>query len=127
MHVIGTNEDEKKSGGSDNVAFMYGITENRETTNAEGIYSVRTQREKEWRQDVWVENKRINFKLDTGVAVNTIPNNIVAEMLPNVAFMPINITLEAFEGSVMKPKGVVNLICRVKGRNANLKFVVLNL
>ncbi|KAJ8898145.1 hypothetical protein PR048_003505 [Dryococelus australis] len=105
MHIRGTNEDEKESGGIDDVAFMYGITVNQETT----------------------KHKRINFKLDTGAAVNTIPSNIVAEMSPKVALMPTNVTLEAFGGSIIKPKGVVNLICGIKGRKANLKFVIVNL
>ncbi|KAJ8889524.1 hypothetical protein PR048_009023 [Dryococelus australis] len=106
MHVIGTHEDEKESGGSDDVAFI---------------------EDPERGRDVWIENKRINFKLDIGAAIKTIPSNIVIEMLPKVALMPTNITLKAFGVSVNKPKGVVNPICKVKGRKANLKFVVVNL
>ncbi|XP_063219170.1 uncharacterized protein LOC134529224 isoform X1 [Bacillus rossius redtenbacheri] len=125
IHEISTNEhySEKNNDSEEDVAFMYGIVAKQEKE----IDSLRAKPTKEWRQDVWVENKKINFKLDTGAAVNTIPSEIFDQIRPEVKIKQTNITLEAFGGSTIKPEGTVTLKCEVKGRKVDLKFVVVNL
>lgn len=81
--------------------------------------------EKFWCQSIKIGKKSINFKLDTGAEINTIPIQLLNEFKTNSEIKPSAITLQAYFGQIVKPLGEIMLPLNVKGKIYNEKFVVV--
>lgn len=91
------------------------------------INSVQNTESKNWYQTIQVENKSINFKLDTGASVNIIPKYIFQDIKTDVKPLRTPINLETYGGGKIKPLGIAKLHCSVNGKGHYLDFVIVDL
>lgn len=56
-----------------------------------------------WLENLIVEGKTVNFKLDTGAQVNILPKIVLGGIVPNIRLENTVIILEAFCGTKIKP------------------------
>ena len=81
----------------------------------------------EWFEKLIVNNKTVEFKIDTGSQVNVIPKNVWSQIqLTDSLTNRSKIILETYGGFKIKPIGTVNVSCMFKKQVHNLKFVVVN-
>lgn len=72
---------------------------------------------KEWIYPVYIEDKCINMKIDTGSEVNILPIDIIKKVNKRYKINPTNIVLEAYGGYKIKPIGMLNLQCYVNSND----------
>ncbi|XP_044745087.1 uncharacterized protein LOC123306952 [Coccinella septempunctata] len=80
-----------------------------------------------WKKKLIVEDKEIEFKLDTGAEVSILPAYAVKSC--NLSrIKPTDVTLVAYgsEKFKIKPVGEISLTCRCNGRNAIINFIVVD-
>lgn len=75
-------------------------------------------------KSIEIENKICNVKLDTGADVNVIPFKLFKHIGKGIQVRNTNYVIKAFEGTVAKPYGTVNLHCKYKNKNIFADFVI---
>ncbi|KAG8197104.1 hypothetical protein JTE90_004364 [Oedothorax gibbosus] len=83
-----------------------------------------------WNQDVFINNKQINFKLDTGAQANILPlysfNDL--KLYENSFLYKSNSMISAFGNFLIETEGVVTLLCSTESvSNVELQFLVVDL
>ncbi|XP_029055276.2 uncharacterized protein K02A2.6-like, partial [Osmia bicornis bicornis] len=79
-----------------------------------------------WMETVIVEDTKICFKLDSGAQVNILPNYFFSKINKQFEVKPTNIILETFGGFKIRPRGTVQLKCRVKNNEIYDEFIIVN-
>ncbi|XP_072380022.1 uncharacterized protein [Diabrotica undecimpunctata] len=81
-----------------------------------------------WSADIYVNNKPVSFKLDTGAEVSTLPLSILKEIAPTAHIHKSNISLVSYGDSKFKIKtvGRVTLTCVIKNDKKDISFVVVD-
>ncbi|XP_050510413.1 uncharacterized protein LOC126887113 [Diabrotica virgifera virgifera] len=78
-----------------------------------------------WEEFLEIEGRKIKTKLDTGADVNIIPLKIFKYVNKQFRVRPTEYILKAFEGTVAKPIGIVNLNCKFKNKEIFEDFVIV--
>ncbi|KAK9746953.1 MBOAT, membrane-bound O-acyltransferase family [Popillia japonica] len=86
----------------------------RTTTSA--VYSINMQKDTMWIQKVQINNKIIDFKLDTGAEINVLPLDVLNSITGLTELTPSDISIIAYGSKdfKIKSKGIVKLMCQVK-------------
>lgn len=79
-----------------------------------------------WTEKINVNKRDIAFKVDTGAAIDVLPLDLVKKLWPQIELKEANITLRAFGGQQLKPKGLCNLLCCYKNRSFYNQFAVVD-
>ncbi|CAH0717253.1 unnamed protein product, partial [Brenthis ino] len=83
----------------------------------------------QWSQKLIINNKELEFKLDTGAEINVMPISCLFKLGVNADNICNNrqIILEVFGGNRLKSSGVIKLKCSANNaRNCQLSFVVVD-
>lgn len=83
----------------------------------------------QWSQNLIINNKELEFKLDTGAEINVMPISCLFKLGVNTDNICNNrqIILEVFGGNRLRSSGVIKLNCSAnKTRNCQLSFVVVD-
>jgi hypothetical protein len=83
-------------------------------------------KENEWHEEMKVNGKMMQMKLDTGAQVNVLPRKIVEDVSENVHVRPTGLLLEAYGGTKVKPEGIATICCKYRGKDAHLDFVIVD-
>ncbi|XP_055307026.1 uncharacterized protein LOC129571275 [Sitodiplosis mosellana] len=82
----------------------------------------------------WMERLRINgqtvaFKIDTGAEMNVLPLHVFRRLMfgSNVELQPTDMTLRAFGGERIVPKGMCSLLCSFKNITLRVVFAIVDL
>ena len=83
-----------------------------------------------WCKDIFVDDKLINFKTDTGAETNILPfylfNNL--KLYENANLCTTNVVLISYGNYKLKPEGEVSLFCFTeKCKNVKFNFTVVNI
>nr|CAH7714152.1 unnamed protein product [Callosobruchus chinensis] len=78
-----------------------------------------------WEENLFIENRKVKVRLDTGADVNIIPLKIFKFINKQFKVRPVQYMLKAFEGSSAKPIGVTNLHCTYKNHEIYDDFVIV--
>lgn len=78
-----------------------------------------------WDEIIEIEGKEFKIRLDTGADVNVLPMKSFKSINKQCSIKKTDYVLKAFEGTISKPVGVVNLCCRYKNRSVYEKFVIV--
>ncbi|KAK9721439.1 hypothetical protein QE152_g21560 [Popillia japonica] len=97
----------------------------RTTTSA--VYSINMQ-DTMWIQKVQINNKIIDFKLDTGAEINVLPLDVLNSITGLTELTPSNISIIAYGSKdfKIKSKVIVKLMCQVKDISKFLEFVIVD-
>lgn len=78
-----------------------------------------------WEEFIHVENKRCKVRLDTGADVSVIPSTLFNCINKKFKVRDTHCILKGFEGSQVKPIGIVNLYCKYKSVEMYEDFVIV--
>lgn len=87
---------------------------------------VKGNKKTHWTENILIENRYVNCRLDTGADVSIMPLNIYKSLGSNIELRKCNQSLEAFQGSTIKPVGMVNLHCKYKAIECYEDFMVVD-
>ncbi|CAH2091003.1 unnamed protein product [Euphydryas editha] len=81
----------------------------------------------DWYENIIIETLPVKCKLDTGADVSIMPLEIFQKINSklNVKLLKTNIKLESFNGNVVEPLGMVNLMCKFKNTKSFENFVIV--
>ena len=82
-----------------------------------------------WCKDISIDNKLINFKLDTGAEANILPLNVYnnLKLHEKCKLNNTKIVLISYGNYKLKPEGEVSLFCSTeKCKNVKLKFIIVD-
>jgi len=78
-----------------------------------------------FRENIKIRNKLVNFKLDTGAEANTLSFKTFRHINGKLSdLQKTSVKLIAFDGTKIKPLGVVKLPCIAQGNEHSIKFFV---
>ncbi|KAG8173419.1 hypothetical protein JTE90_002013 [Oedothorax gibbosus] len=98
-----------------------------DVSNIAYIGALSTSNERDWLQQVQVNDYPVVFKLDTGAQVNVLTNTLF-ECLPSKPILqPTTITVCTYSGDVLPVTGECILSCDVNDQHNQLKFVIVDL
>ncbi|XP_024876805.1 uncharacterized protein K02A2.6-like, partial [Temnothorax curvispinosus] len=81
----------------------------------------------EWSTSIKIRDKEINFKMDTGSRVNTLPLKTYNELgFPKNVLKRTDVVLSAYTGDLLKVVGNCVIPCVVGRKNYNLQFFVID-
>ncbi|KAF2904659.1 hypothetical protein ILUMI_01514 [Ignelater luminosus] len=79
-----------------------------------------------WHEIVNTENRKIKIKVNTGADVSIMPLKVFKKLDSQLQkIKPTNYVLKAFEGSTLKPTGVVRLHCNYKSNELYENFMII--
>ncbi|KAL4710120.1 hypothetical protein ACJJTC_016522 [Scirpophaga incertulas] len=80
-----------------------------------------------WMEKIKIEDSVHICKLDTGADISIMPEKVFNKIMikSNLRMRPTSVKLEAFDGSKITPKGMVNLKCGYKNKEAYIDFMVV--
>ncbi|GBN05281.1 hypothetical protein AVEN_90695-1 [Araneus ventricosus] len=79
----------------------------------------------EWAKKIQICNHEIDFKLDTGAQISVLPLHIFSIFNNDLKMETTNIVLEAYGGYKLRPVGMINLLCSIGNKQANINFVII--
>lgn len=79
-----------------------------------------------WVEKIKVCDTDLSFKLDTGAAVNILPDNVYNVLKSKSKLSCTNVILEAFGGAKIKPLGKITLECGVNNIKTKVEFVIVD-
>ncbi|KAL4702913.1 hypothetical protein ACJJTC_005141 [Scirpophaga incertulas] len=81
----------------------------------------------DWMEKIKIEDSVHICKLDTGADISIMPEKVFNKIMikSNLRMRPTSVKLEAFDGSKITPKGMVNLKCGYKNKEAYIDFMVV--
>lgn len=79
---------------------------------------------KSWVEKVKLEDKYVNFKIDTGAEVNILPYKIFKRINQQFKIQKTKNRLEVYGGGKMIPFGIVSLICNYKNKSLLTDFYI---
>lgn len=86
-----------------------------------------SKKNKKWEHKIFIENKPVSFKLDTGADINVLPYNIYLSVCPEIPLQINKTKVMAYGGFQVNTKGLIEVICTPENRDpAELKFVVID-
>ncbi|KAG8175794.1 hypothetical protein JTE90_013347 [Oedothorax gibbosus] len=98
-----------------------------DVSNIAYIGALSTSNERDWLQQVQVNDYPVVFKLDTGAQVNVLTKTLF-ECLPSKPILqPTTITVCTYSGDVLPVTGECILSCDVNDQHNQLKFVIVDL
>lgn len=89
------------------------------------VVKVHSLNKETWTELLEVNDRKIEFKLDTGAEVNILPISELKNFAHN-EMRKTNMMLEAFGGEKIKPLGQVNLNIKMREKQYTIDFVVVN-
>lgn len=89
------------------------------------VDSISSQKCREWRANVLIENTEISMKLDTGSEVNAIPKELYETKFRSVKLTTSNANLVGYFGKCVKPVGKVTLLVNHKNKYTPVEFMVV--
>lgn len=81
----------------------------------------------EWTETILVNDKPIQFQLDTGAMCNIMPLNLLRTINKHIELRNTRNTLKSYSGHKIIPKGVTTLMCQVNDRKQNVEFLIVDL
>lgn len=92
------------------------------------VYSVTSEKTKQWTKILQVENKEITFKVDTGAETSILPLSLYKELnTPDNSLMQTDVVLVAYGGQEIKPIGLAKLNCSLEGKTHKIDFYVVDM
>lgn len=111
-----SNVDGKES---DVMSLQYGIFTVMEDLTMNEVSS--------WSEDIQVNSEIINFKLDSGAEISTLPLSLARKICKLDDISPIKLNLVAYGGYKLKCEGMISLVCSSKNvSNVLIKFAIIN-
>nr|XP_022921165.1 uncharacterized protein LOC111429474 [Onthophagus taurus] len=79
----------------------------------------------EWTEVLYVEDKKVKFKIDTGSQVNIISLEVINDLGKQTEIVNTKTILETYVGFKIKPVSTVRIDCVWKNKNYRLSFIVV--
>ncbi|KAF2886963.1 hypothetical protein ILUMI_19210 [Ignelater luminosus] len=79
-----------------------------------------------WEELVFINNKPVNFKLDSGAMCNVLPYDVIKNLERENSIKSTNKTIIAYGGSKIKVVGETILKCMVRKNEYKIKFIVVD-
>lgn len=77
-----------------------------------------------WQAQIKVQDKSVQFKLDTGAHANVLPLPLFQKLQPDKSLQETSTVLTAFGNTKIKPAGKIKLRCQAKNQEQVLEFYV---
>ncbi|XP_064468578.1 uncharacterized protein LOC135380477 [Ornithodoros turicata] len=105
-----------------------GITTDNETLLGELIIDTLSRSSSsQWLQSVQIQDRTIEFKLDTGADVNVLPYTVIESCSRKPVIEATEIKVQTFSGEPLPIVGKCQLNCVINGKNCRLEFVVVRM
>lgn len=79
-----------------------------------------------WIETVKINEQKVPSKVDTGAETDVLPFNVLKKIAPTIELRPTRVTLRAFGGQQIKPKGMCILPMSCNGISLKIKFAVVD-
>ena len=80
----------------------------------------------EWVVNSKINDKTVNFQIDTGARCNVMSQDIFRSFGIKTALKPTSTKLTSFSGHKLKPIGIVQLPCKIQGNNFDIDFYIVD-
>lgn len=79
-----------------------------------------------WIEKICTNEKCINYKIDTGAEIDVMPLKVFKRFEHETELRQTSITLRAFGGATINPKGTCYLNCKFGNMSIKVKFAVVD-
>lgn len=115
---VSTIDKQNDSSDSDSNELYIGVLNCPSETSGDITYP--------WIETVKMNNQNVPSKIDTGAETDVLPLNALKKIGQSIELQPTKVTLRAFGGQQIKPKGMCILPMSFNGISLKIKFAVVD-
>lgn len=79
-----------------------------------------------WTEKIRINGSDVTFKIDTGTQIDVLPMNVFQRLGPKTELRKSSVTLRAFGGEIIEPKGTCTFYCEFANMSLNVNFAVVD-